>query len=158
MLLAAGLAGLSYVDDTTEVGVGYTYLVEAEDEPADAPCDPGPFAGGATGAVCSDPEDTADPGDPQEPLLVSLNPYLRATGYVRQVGPDPWIRVGFTWESTPGIDPSTYFEVWRSDIPWALEPYEERITETSWTDPAAEGPRLWYYKAYNATECGTIRD
>jgi hypothetical protein len=154
-LLATGLAGPPYLDDTAVVGTEYSYLVEAEDEPADAPCDPGPFAGGPTGAVCAVPERATDPGDPQEPLLVTLNPYLRATGYLRRFVGDPDMEVGFTWVTAPGIDPSTSFDLYRSDLPWDLQPYDEQLPDPSWTDTAASGAYLWFYEAYNVTGCGT---
>ena len=95
-------------------------------------------------------------GDPDLDLLVTLNPYLRATGYWRATPPGGDLTASFTWALAPDVDPRTHFEVWRAAFPWALQPLDTRVDATEWTDPEAEGPRLWFYKAYNATECGSL--
>jgi hypothetical protein len=155
-LLATGLPGSPFRDDTTQTGVAYSYLVEAEDEPAPWPCRPGPWAGGPAAAACADPERVVDPGDPDLDLLVTLNPYLRATGCWKAVPPGTDLTVSFSWALAPDLDPRTYFEVWRADVPWALQPLDRGVRSTVWTDLAAGGPRLWFYKAYNATGCGSL--
>jgi hypothetical protein len=155
--LATGLSVSPYLDESTEVGVAYSYLVEAEDAPAEGACRPGPAAGGPTDSVCATPAEVVDPGDPDEDLLVSLTPYLRAIpGSQRDFPGDPATSVEFTWALTPGLDPRTHFEVWRSDVPSDLLRNDPLVWDTSWTDRAAGGARLLFYEVYNATECGTL--
>jgi hypothetical protein len=156
-LLVTGLTGLEHLDETVEEGTAYTYLVEAEDEAAPFPCRPGPHMGGPSEAACADPEQLVDDGDPLRDVLVGLSPWLRATGWWRSFAPLE-VHAGFTWEQAPGVDPRTHFQVWRSDVPWDLRMHEPGVAAREWTDPGAEGARLYFYKVYNVTECGNRID
>lgn len=156
-LLAMGLPGLSFTDSSAQVGIAYSYLVEAEDAPAGG-CAPGPFMGGPTASACATPENIVDPGDPDEARLITLSPYLRASGYER-VGPSgPCTAVTFSWALAPALDPATHAEIWRSDRPDMLAPLERNAVGASWRDPDPTGAWLYFYKVFNASDCGSVRE
>jgi hypothetical protein len=156
-LLAAGLASPPYADRATEAGASYSYLVEAEDAPASGACMPGPAQGGPTAASCATPSPIADPGDPDAARLVSLSPHLRATGYERVAPGGPAATVSFAWPTAPDVDPATHQEAWRSDRADQLLPVDLSVDGRSWRDPDATGSWLYFYKVFNATDCGTLR-
>jgi hypothetical protein len=156
LLLASGLAALEHFDPTALQGVAYTYRVEAEDAAASGACRPGPDHGGPTASGCALPEAATDPGDPDEARLVSLSPWLRATGYDRAAPAGPCSNVTFAWTLAPDVDPATHVEVWRSDRPDALRLLDRDVRARSWRDPDASGPRVLFYKVFNATDCGTL--
>lgn len=152
-LLASDLVGLELLDVTTTVGVAYSYLVEAEDEPAEAPCDPG-LRGGPAARTCASPAALADPGDPEAPLLVSLSPHLRAAGYEQDFIGGPATAVTFSWALAPARDPATHVDAHRSDRASLLLPHERRVPGDTWRDAEPEGSLL-FYRFFNVTECGT---
>ena len=155
-VLALGLTATTWMDTTTRIGVAYSYLVEAEDAPAANPCRPGPFMGGSSAATCAAPEGAIDPGDPDEPLLISLSPWLRAVGYERVGTNGPCTAVTFTWALAPGIDPRTHAEIWRSERPDLLSPLDRSLPGVIWRDPDPTAYWLYFYKVFNATDCGSI--
>jgi hypothetical protein len=155
-VLALGLTATAWMDTTTRVGIAYSYLVEAEDAPAQNPCLPGPFMGGPTASTCAAPEGAIDPGDPDEPRLISLSPWLRAVGYERVGTNGPCTAVTFTWALAPGIDPRTHAEIWRSDRADMLSPLDRSPPGVTWRDPDPTAYWLYFYKVFNATDCGSI--